>query len=74
MYGELFRLKSRMTIYQLKFAVAYMVSYLEEFLLLYERRNQYDSKTMTIVDEFDPEVKERKKTSFDIHINNRIFY
>ena len=58
-HKQLVDLKERLNIYKLKFVMAYLMSYLDEFITLCEDKFQNDSAKLTIgnlAEEFDEEV------------------
>ena len=58
-HKQLVDLKERLSIYKLKFVMAYLMSYLDEFITLCEDKFQNDSVKLTIgnlAEEFDEEV------------------
>lgn len=59
----------KMDIYQLKFVITYFTSYLDEFIMLCEKRWQLDPKIITFYDEFDPDIYERLKDTYEIPID-----
>ena len=63
-----------MDIYRLKFVITYVTTYLDEYLTLCDLRAQIDPKMINFKDEFDLELQERKKNSYEIDISNKIFY
>ena len=75
---ELFKilidLIKKMDIYKLKFIIGYVTTYLEEYLELCEYRQQVDPKAVSLADEFEYEQQIKKKDTYEIAINNNIFY
>lgn len=73
LFKVLVDLIKKMDIYKLKFVITYMGTYLEEFLLLCDKKAQLDPKLANFKDEFDPDMQERKKDIYEIDISNQIF-
>ena len=76
-HKQLVDLKERLNIYKLKFVMAYLMSYLDEFITLCEDKFQNDSAKLTIgnlAEEFDEEVIQRRKQTYEIMIGDSIFY
>eukprot|EP00347_Sterkiella_histriomuscorum_P017777 403348034 len=74
LYKILIELINKMDIYKLKFVITYVTTYLDEFLLLCDLKAQIDPKMISFKDEFDIDMQERKKETYEIDINNQIFY
>jgi len=74
LYKVLIELIKRMDIYKLKLVITYVNTYLDEFLVLCDKKAQIDPKLISFKDEFDPEMQERKKETYDVEVSNQIFY
>ncbi|CDW90230.1 UNKNOWN [Stylonychia lemnae] len=56
LFKILIELINKMDIYRLKFVIAYVTTYLDEFLTLCDLKAQIDPKMINFKDEFDPEL------------------